>query len=508
MWPLRLGFVTLICGALGKLDLYEASIAQLQFGLDNGDFKSVDLVRAYLGRIKQVNHAGPSLNAILETNAFALEQARALDDERKASGKRSALHGIPILVKDSISTLASEGMNTTSGSYALLGSVVRDEATVAAKLRNAGAIILGKTNLCEWSHARGNLPNGWSGRGGQTTNPYYPGSDPCGSSSGSAVAMAIGLAAGSLGAETDGSIICPAGYNNVVGIKPTVGLTSRAGVIPMSTHQDTVGPITRSVADAAVILSIIAGRDERDNFTSAAPASVPDYTRFLDPHAIEGKRFGVPRKVFMNETLTKTHPSVNVEFEKALERIRKLGGIVVDPADFPSAEQMSYSKEEWVALTEFKVNLNAYIKDLAHIPSNISSLTDIVAFNDAHKGLERPEGHEDQSALILAESTTGYNSTYYEVLSTNRILARDRGIDAVLKAHVLDALLLPSNLHTTLPAAMAGYPMITVPLGFHPQDTEPFPETKVPNQVSYPAPTSRGCLLDCHFSVPHILSLV
>ncbi|KAG8684810.1 hypothetical protein FRC11_011567, partial [Ceratobasidium sp. 423] len=296
------------------------------------------------------------LNAILETNPYAIEQARTLDEERKSSGKRSALHGIPILVKDSIATLASEGMNTTAGSYALLGSVVRDEATVVAKLRKAGAIILGKTNLCEWSHARGDLPNGWSARGGQTTNPYHPGSDPCGSSSGSAVAMAIGLAAGSLGAETDGSIICPASYNNVVGVKPTVGLTSRAGVIAMSIHQDTIGPITRSVADAATILTIIVGRDERDNFTSTAPVSIPDYTQFLDPHAIWGKRFGVPRRVFMNETLMKNHPSVNVEFDKALEKVKKLGGVVVDPADFPSAEEMSYNQEEWLALVQFKAS--------------------------------------------------------------------------------------------------------------------------------------------------------
>ncbi|KAG8725916.1 hypothetical protein FRC11_001189, partial [Ceratobasidium sp. 423] len=335
-------------------DLYEVSIAELQLGLENGLFTSVDLVRAYLARIDQVNHAGPKLNAILETNTHALEQAHSLDEERKMTGKRSPLHGIPILVKDSIATSAIEGMNTTAGSYALLGSVAPDEATVVIKLRKAGAIILGKANMCEWSHARGDLPNGWSGRGGQTSNPYYPRSDPCGSSSGSAVATAIGLAAGSLGAETDGSIICPASFNNVVGIKPTVGLTSRAGVIPFSTHQDTVGPITRSVADAAAILSIIAGRDPQDNFTSTAPLPNLDYTQFLDVDAIRGKRFGVPRKVFMNETLMKTHPSVNIEFDKALERIKKLGGVIVDPADFPSAEEISGERQTWAKLIQFK----------------------------------------------------------------------------------------------------------------------------------------------------------
>ncbi|CAE7128899.1 unnamed protein product, partial [Rhizoctonia solani] len=344
MWIRLLLLVNLLWSVralpLNNLDLYEASISELQFGLMNGHFTSVDLVRAYLARIDQVNHAGPKLNAVIETNKRALEQAHALDQERKQTGKRSVLHGIPILVKDNIATLASEGMNTTAGSYALLGSIVRGEATVAAKLREAGAIILGKTNLSEWSQARGLTPTGWSGRGGQTTNPYYPGSNPCGSSSGSGVAAAIGLAAASLGTETDGSIICPSSFNNLVGIKPTVGLTSRAGVIPISTHQDTVGPIARSVADAAMILTIIAGQDARDNFTSTSPSPVPNYTQFLDAQAIKGKRFGVPRKVFMNHTLTKTHQSVHVEFERALERIKKLGGIVVDPTDFPSAEEM------------------------------------------------------------------------------------------------------------------------------------------------------------------------
>ncbi|KAL5638925.1 hypothetical protein ACGC1H_003328 [Rhizoctonia solani] len=481
-------FYTIRTHPINKLDLYEASIAELQSGLESAHFTSVDLVRAYLGRINQVNHVGPKLNAVIETNEHALEQARALDEERKLTGRRSPLHGIPILVKDTIATLASEGMNTTAGSYALLGSVVRDEAMVVTKLRKAGAIILGKTNLCEWSHVRGDLPNGWSGRGGQTTNPYYPGSDPCSSSSGSAVAVAIGLAAAALGVETNGSIICPASFNNVVGIKPTVGLTSRAGVVPISPHQDTVGPIARSVADAAAILTVIAGRDERDNFTSTAPPCVPDYTQFLDADAIKGKRFGVPRKVFMNETLMKTHPSVNTEFERALERIRKLGGTIVDPADLPSAEELSYRQEEWVALVQLKIQLNAYIKDLTYIPTNVSSLADILTFNNAYRDLEEPDGYADQSAMIFAESTEGYNTTYHEVLRQNHLLARDRGIDAVLKIHRLDALLLPSNLNTTLPAAIAGYPMVTVPLGFHPEATKPFPETQLPHQVLYPTP--------------------
>ncbi|CAE6437072.1 unnamed protein product [Rhizoctonia solani] len=492
MWSCLLLFVALVCGVwafpFDKLDLYEASISELEFGLDNGHFTSVDLVRAYLARIDQVNHAGPKLNAVIETNANGINQARALDNERKMTGKRSALHGVPILIKDNIATLASEGMNTTAGSYALLGSIVRNEATVSTKLRKAGAIILGKTNLSEWSQARGYIPIGWSGRGGQTTNPYFPGANPCGSSSGSGVAMAIGLAAGSLGTETDGSITCPSSFNNVVGIKPTVGLTSRAGVIPISTHQDTVGPIARSVADAAIILTIIAGRDEADNFTSTAPFPALDYSQFLDTQAIKGKRFGVPRRVFMNNTLTRVHPSINIEFEKALGRIRNLGGVVVDPADLPSADEIPTSQEYFTGRIQFKVALNAYIKSLVHVPTNVSSMADIIAFNDAHKLLEETEGHEDQQVLILSEATMGYNSTYHEALHHNYLISRDRGIDAALKSHNLDALLLPSDGYTTIPAALAGYPIVTVPLGFHPQDTKPFPESQKPYETLYPAP--------------------
>ncbi|ELU41363.1 glutamyl-tRNA(Gln) amidotransferase subunit A [Rhizoctonia solani AG-1 IA] len=460
---------------LSSLDLYEASIPELEFGLDSGHFTSVDLVKAYLGRIDQVNHVGPKLNAVIETNTYAIEQARVLDIERKMTGKRSILHGIPILLKDNIATLTNRtepGMNTTAGSHALLGSIVRNEATVAAKLRKAGAIILGKTNLSEWSQARGNIPIGWSGRGGQTTNPYFPGANPCGSSSGSGVAMAIGLAAGSLGTETDGSITCPS--------KEKAGLTGRRVVIPISIHQDTVGPIARSVTDAAIILTAIAGRDGRDNFTSNAPDPALDYTRFLDPQSLKGKRIGVPRKFFMDTTLDIVHPSIKIEFEKALGRVKELGGVIVDPADLPSAEEILTSRE---------VALNAYIASLDHVPTNVTSVADIIRFNDAHKELEETEGHEDQSGLILCEATLGYNSTYHEALRQNYLIGRDRGIDAALKDNNLDALLLPSDGETSVvPAAMAGYPIVTVPLGFHPRDTKPLPETQAPYETLYPAP--------------------
>ncbi|KAL5639531.1 hypothetical protein ACGC1H_006230 [Rhizoctonia solani] len=378
-------------------DLYEATIQELQSGLDANEYSSVDLVTAYLARIDEVNTQGANLRAVLETNRHALEQAAALDSERRTKGKRSPLHGIPILLKDNIDTLASDGMNTTAGSYALLGSIVSGDSTVSAKLRNAGAILLGKTGLSEWAYARDwNLPSGWSGRSGQITNPYYPGADPCGSSSGSGVATAIGLAAGSLGTETAGSIICPSSYNNLVGIKPTVGLTSRAGVIPISSHYDTVGPMTRSVADAAAILSVIAGRDHKDNYTLAAPANTPDYTQFLNPDAIRGKRFGVPRKVFTNDTLTGDHPIINVELDRALETIRSLGGIIVDPADLPSANIVLRNEQSLVFSIDMKVDLNRYLQTLKYTPTKVTSLAGVIKYNTGYKDLESPDG-EGQS---------------------------------------------------------------------------------------------------------------
>ena len=476
-----------ICGAeLNRYpDLYDASIQELQSGLDAGEFTSVDLVTAYLSRIEEVNHKGAELRAVIETNLHALAQAAALDEERKNSGRRSLLHGIPILLKDNIATLAAEGMNTTAGSYALLGSIVPGDSTVADKLRKAGAILLGKTNLSEWSWSRDwNLPSGWSGRGGQTRNPYYPGADPCGSSSGSGVATAVGLAAGSLGTDTGGSIVCPSSWNNLVGIKPTVGLTSRAGVIPISSHMDTVGPMTRTVADAAAILSIIAGRDQMDNYTLTGPEDVPDYTHFLDVNAIRGKRFGVPRVVFTNDTLTGNHPIVNVEFNNALEIIRSLGGVIVDPADLESAESVLENQEDVVWRFDLKEDLNRYLKALDYIPTNVTTLAGVIEFNDKYPDLEEPHG-EGQSILIASQSTHGYNSTFYSALSFNNETGRERGIDGALKAHDLDALILPSDGWAAVVASLAGYPVVTVPLGFHPVST---PVTRHPPHLPHPAP--------------------
>ncbi|KAJ3761105.1 amidase signature enzyme [Lentinula raphanica] len=465
-------------------DLYEASILELQHGLDAGQFTSVDLIKAYFARIEEVNIQGPGLRAVIEMNPSALAQAAALDVERAVSGKRSMLHGIPILLKVS-STIITwyTRMNTTAGSFALLGSVVPEDAGVVKRLRKAGAIILGKANLSEFAEFRGNLPSGWSGRGGQTSNAYFPHADPCGSSSGSGVATSIGLTTIALGTETDGSITCPTGNNNLAGVKPSVGLTSRAGVIPISEHQDTVGPMCRSLTDAAIVLSLIAGPDPNDNFTSAQPLPVPDYTLALNPNALSKARIGVPRKVFLdsgsgfgaNETLG----AIGEAFEEALGVLRELGAEVVDPADLPDAEEIAQSGNETVVLdTDFKIQINAWLEGLVSIPSGVRSLADLIAFDNANPALEEPVNFTSQSEFIASEATTGFTDAYFQSLAFDHELGRTRGIDAVLEMFNLDALVLPAMGLTTVPA---------VPLGFFPPNTPVVPGSAGPETV-YPAP--------------------
>ncbi|KAJ3980827.1 amidase signature enzyme [Lentinula detonsa] len=477
-------------------DLYEASILELQDGLDAGQFTSIlrrrlfnliPLTQAYFARIEEVNLQGPSLRAVIETNPSALEQAASLDAERAVSGKRSLLHGIPVILKDNIATIASEGMNTTAGSFALLKSVVPDDAGVVKKLRKAGAIILGKANLSEFAEFRGNLPSGWSGRGGQTSNAYFPHADPCGSSSGSGVTTSIGLTAVALGSETDGSITCPTGNNNLAGVKPSVGLTSRAGVIPISEHQDTVGPMARSITDAAIVLSVIAGKDPNDNFTSAQPPVVPDYTQALNTNALNEARIGVPRQVFLDGsdlTGNGSLSAIGLAFEQALNVIRELGATVVDPADLPSAEAIARSNNETVVLdTDFKIQINAWLEGLISIPSGVRSLADLIAFDNANPSLEEPVNFTSQ--FIASEATTGFTDAYFQSLAFDHELGGAQGIDAALKMFDLDALVLPAQGLTTVPAAIAGYPIVTVPLGFFPSNVtigSAGPETV------YPAP--------------------
>ncbi|KAH9033356.1 amidase signature enzyme [Lactarius pseudohatsudake] len=445
-------------------DLYEASIAELQDGLENGHFTSVDLVKAYFARIEEVNLQGPALRAVIELNPSALQQAAELDLERRTLGPRGPLHGIPILLKDNIATRASDGMNTTSGSFALLGSLPPRDATVAAKLRAAGAILLGQANLSEWAHFRGVLPAGFSGRGGQSTSPYFPLADPMGSSSGSGIASAIGLAAAALGTETDGSIILPSSRQNLVGIKPTVGMTSRAGVIPISENQDTVGPMARSVADAAVILTAIAGRDPLDNFTLAAPARVPDFTKALKKDALHGVRLGVPRLFLSGD------PNIDGAFNASLLTLTELGATIVDPAEFPDANELLASMNESIVLSaDFKVvNLEEYISELIEVPTGVKTMADLIAFNIAHASQELvPPFWTDQSQLVISENSTR-DPAYFSALAADHDLGRTRGIDATLAKFKLDAIIIPTDGFAPGPAAVAGYPVVTVPLGFQP----------------------------------------
>ncbi|KZP17361.1 amidase signature enzyme [Athelia psychrophila] len=445
-------------------DLYEASITELQRGLSLGHFTTVDLVKAYLARIEEVNYHGPNLRAILEANPKALAQAAVADDERKRrpTDALGLLHGIPIIVKDNMATAHEEG------SYALLGSVVPRDATVVSYLRGAGAIILGKSNLSEWSSFRGVVPSGFSGRGGQGTSPYYPLLDPSGSSSGSAVATAIGLAAGALGTETTGSIVLPASVNNIVGLKPTVGLTSRAGVIPISSHQDSVGPMARTVEDVAILLSVIAGHDELDPATMNQPQPVLDYRKALDASALRGARFGVPRKFQSYDE------PVDIAFDQAIELIRAHGGVVVDPAEFPDAEEILESCNEAIVLdTDFKIGISKYLSELKEVPTGVKTLADLINFNNAHADQELIlPFYANQSQLIAADATV-VDEKYHAALAANADLGRTRGIDATLKKYTLDAILLPTAENATTPPAIAGYPIISVPLGFQPEDIVP-----------------------------------
>lgn len=454
--------------------LEEATISQLQDALRSGQLTAERLAELYLERIEALDRHGPALNSVIEINPDALEIARALDRERASKGARGPLHGIPILIKDNIAT--GDRMQTTAGSLALVGSRVPRDAFVARKLREAGAVILGKTNLSEWANFRGDgSSSGWSGRGGQTRNPYVLNRTPCGSSSGSGAAIAANLAAASLGTETDGSILCPSAINSLVGIKPTVGLTSRAGVIPIAHSQDTVGPMARTVADAAIVLGAIAGIDERDPSTAASSGLYhTDYTKFLAAGGLRGARIGIPRQQYFGYS-AKADAVANA----AIERMRELGAEIIDNADIATAKQMRSSESEMtVLLYEFKADLNAYLAEL--IDSPVRSMADVIAFNEAHAEQELLYfGHD---LMVKAQNTTSLEDQgYLDALAENRRLAREEGIDAVMNEHRLDALVMPTTGPAWLidlvngdhhiggssqPAALAGYPAITVPAGY------------------------------------------
>jgi amidase len=439
-----------------------------------GTLTARTLVEQYQARIQALDQSGPRLRAVMEVNPDALAIAEELDEERKAKGPRGPLHGIPILLKDNIAT--ADRMQTTAGSLALLGSRPARDAFVAQKLRDAGAIILGKTNLSEWANFRSvTSSSGWSARGGQSLNPYVLDRSPCGSSSGSAIAVAANLVTVSLGTETDGSILSPAATNGVVGIKPTVGLTSRSGVIPIAQSQDTVGPFGRTVADAAILLGAITGIDERDPATrSSAGKSFTDYTRFLDKDGLQGARIGIARRVYFGYS-----PKVDAAANAAIEQIRQAGAVIIDPADILTARQMADSNnEETVLLFELKAGLNAYLADLAESP--VRTLAEIIAFNEAHAGEELL--YFGQEHFFQAEKTTSLNDqAYLTALAENQRMAQRDGIDAVMNEYQLDALVMPTislpcridlvngdhfSGACTQPAALAGYPAISVPAGF------------------------------------------
>ena len=451
--------------------LIEATLEDLVRGLETKLFTSVDLVNAYVDRIFEVNS---TLHMVTELNPDALEIAAVLDGERKCGKTRGPLHGIPILIKNNIAT--DDKMNNTAGSYALLGAKVPKDSTMAAKLRKAGAIILGKTNLSQWANYRSfNTSNGWSAYGGQTEGAYYPGQDPSGSSSGSGVAGSLGLALGTLGTETDGSIVSPSDVNNLVGIKPSVGLTSRYLVVPISEHQDTIGPMTRSVKDAAYILSAIVGPDAADNYTSAFPfKTMPKYEEACDFFALRGKRIGVPRALFNITGYEYLQPVIDA-FDAGLDVIRGAGATVVDNVTLPGYEVLATAGFETIVLeADFVTDVAKYFSELSYNPHNITSLAELQTFTQEFPLEDWPERDTLiwESALNLTYGNEA--PEFWSNYSAGQYYAGPLGIFGALKNYSLDALVVPTMFSSYLPALL-GAPIVTVPLGRFPDDTEVLP---------------------------------
>ena len=456
-----------------RFDLQEATLADLQKKMQTGEESARSLVEKYRRRIGALDKQGPALHAVIELNPEADAIAASLDAERASQGPRGPLHGIPVLIKDNIGT--ADRMTTTAGSLALEGSTPSRDGFVARRLREAGAIILGKTNLSEWANFRSTRSSsGWSGRGGQAKNPYALDRNPSGSSSGTGVAVAANCAAVGIGTETDGSIVSPSNNCGLVGVKPTVGLVSRAGIIPISHSQDTAGPMTRTVTDAAILLGALVGADPDDRVTVAGAAKGRrDYTTFLDPNALKGARIGVPRKACFGMSA----PADRL-VEEAIAVLRTLGAVIVDPVDLPSASKVSDS-EFTVMICEFKADLNAYLAGLGpKAPAH--SLQDLIAFNERHKELEMP--YFGQEIFLQAEKAARLTDPKYKAALANGYQwTRTLGIDAVAAKYRLDAFVAPTSGPASLTdlvngdygpngcstfAAVAGYPHVTVPAGF------------------------------------------
>jgi amidase len=459
---------------VSDFELDEIGIRELQAGMEGGRFTSRGLSELYIGRIEDIDRDGegrPGLHSIIEVNPEALDVADALDQERKEGRTRGPLHGIPVLLKDNIGT--SDRMTTTAGSLALEGSIPQKDSFVAERLRAAGAVLLAKTNLSEWANIRSTRSSsGWSARGGQCRNPYVLDRNPCGSSSGSGAATSASLGAASIGTETDGSIVCPSNANGLVGLKPTVGLVSRSGIIPISHSQDTAGPMTRTVEDAAILLSALTGVDPRDPSTSASEGRREgDYTRFLDAKGLSGKRLGVARQLFG------FHPAVDRLMEEAIAEIRRLGAEVIDPVELPSVDDLGEAEME-VLLYELKADLNLYLSELGD-QAKVRTLADVIAFNEANREREMPYFGQE---LFLRAQEKGplADKAYLDALARNHRLSREEGIDKALRRHQLSAILAPtggpawttdlingdhfSGGSSSL-AAIAGYPNVTVPAG-------------------------------------------
>ncbi len=452
-------------------ELDEITVADLQEAMESGRWSAARITEMYLSRIEAVDQSGPTLRSVIETNPDALSIARELDDERGNGNGRGPLHGIPVLIKDNIAT-ADRG-NTTAGSYALEGAVPAEDSFIVGRLREAGAIILGKANLSEWANFRSTRSSsGWSARGGQCKNPYVLDRNPCGSSSGSGAAPAANLAALAIGTETNGSVVCPSSANGVVGIKPTVGLWSRSGIIPISHTQDTAGPMTRTVRDGAILLSALTGVDSRDPATSASRGNVQsDYTQFLDRDGLRGARIGVARQFF------EFHERVDALMEDAIAALVDAGATVVDPVELTTRDELQQHTMD-IMQYEFKANMNVYLEDLGPA-TTMRTLADLIDFNNQNRdrelqyfGQEIFEQSEEKGPLT--------DRVYQDGLATAHRLTRSEGIDAVMNEHQLDAIIAPTGgpaWTTDLVngdrfgggsstfAAVSGYPNVTVPAG-------------------------------------------
>ena len=454
--------------------LPEWTIAELQEKMEVGELTTHQIAELYLQRIEAVDKNGPHLNSMIELNPDALEIADTLDAERKAGKVRGPLHGIPVLLKDNIDT--SDHMQTTAGSLALEGHIAAKDAFIVKQLRKAGALILGKTNLSEWANFRGKNPvSGWSSRGGLTRNPHALDRSACGSSSGSGAAIAANLAVAAVGTETDGSIICPSQTNGIVGIKPTLGLLSRSGIIPISHSQDTPGPMARTVTDAAILLGAMTGVDSLDSATKLSKKrSLSNYVKSLDYDGLKGVRIGAARNMAGSD------PRIIKIFEHCLEVMKQLGAVIIDPADVPKFDKFRPTEVE-VLHYEFKADLNKYLKRLDE-DARVHSMEDVIRFNEENESSVMP--YFGQEHMIAAQAKGSLREQKYkDALVKNHRLSRKEGIDLAMRKHKLDAIVVPSggpawmidlvngdasnsDVESTSPAAVAGYPHITVPAGF------------------------------------------